>query len=119
MTLRQKTGLVISAATSGLIIWDVIAVSSAGSRATVSNVLLTVSYGHPVIPLFLGGLMTHLFWPGKTWWAGWIRVTIGALLLAGTAAAGFVAHLTIAPMIPLAIGMALGRLLVPQVRPSS
>jgi hypothetical protein len=104
----------ISAATAGLIIWDVIAVSVDGSRATVSNVLLAASYGHPVIPLFLGGLMTHLFWPGRAWGAGWVRVTVGALLLAGTAAAGFVAHLVIAPMFPLAIGMALGRLLVPQ-----
>lgn len=114
MTWRQKTGIAVSAATAGLIVWDIIAVSVAGSRGTISNFLLTGAYNHPAIPLFLGGLMTHLFWPGKTWGPGWMRVTIGALLLAGTIAAGFLAHLVIAPMFPLLIGMVLGRALVPQ-----
>lgn len=114
MTWRLRTGIVISAASALLIVWDIIAVSVSGSRATISNLLLTTSYGHPAIPLFLGGLMGHLFWPGKTWGPGVLRVILAACLLAGTIAAGFVAHLLIPPGIPFVFGVVLGRVFVPQ-----
>lgn len=114
MTWRTRTGIVVAAATLGLIVWDFIAVSVAGSRGTISNLLLTLAYGHPVIPLFLGGLMTHLFWPGRTWGPSWLRVLIGASLLIGTLTVGLMVTIVVPPAWPLAVGLVLGRVLVPQ-----
>lgn len=116
MTWRTRTGIVVGATSFGLIVWDFVAVSVAGSRGTISNLLLSLAYGHPVIPMFLGGLMTHLFWPGRTWGPGWLRVTIGAALLVFALAIGFMVPLTVPPAWPFAIGLVLGRVLVPQSR---
>jgi len=117
MTWRQRTGIVVAGATGGLIVWDFIAVSFAGSRGTISNLLLSLAYHHPVIPLFLGGLMTHLFWPGRTWGPGWLRVLIGAGLLLGALIVGLMVPIVVPPAWPLAIGLVLGRVLVPQSTP--
>jgi peptidoglycan/LPS O-acetylase OafA/YrhL len=114
MTWRKWTGVVVAAATTGLVLWDFIATGVAGSRGTISNPLLSLAYRHPVIPLFMGGLMTHLFWPGRTWGPGWLRVTTGALVLAFAAAAGLAVPIVVPPAWPLAVGLVIGRALVPQ-----
>lgn len=118
MTWRARTGLVITLVAVLLIVWDFAALSIDGSRATVSNVLLTLSYHHPAIPVFLGGLMTHLFWPGKTLGPGWLRVIIGAMLLVGLIVVGFlVPDLIVPPAASLLAGAVFGRVLVPQAEP--
>jgi hypothetical protein len=119
MSWRGWTGAVIVAATLGLILWDVFVVIVAGSPATISNLLLTTGTHHPAIPLFLGGLMGHLFWTGRTLGPGWLRVALGAVLLLATVACGVFLDLRIPPFLPLASGVLLGRALVPQRTPTT
>jgi len=118
MTWRGRTGIAVTGATAFLIVWDIIAVLDGGSRATISNLLLGLGYSNPVIPVFLGGLMSHLFWTGPTIGPGWLRVSLGALILGALTPLGLLGVVSEPPAISLAVGFLLGRLLVPQKAPS-
>lgn len=45
-------------------VWDVVAIAK-GSRETVSSVLHEWSLLYPVLPLAVGLLLGHIFWPNS------------------------------------------------------
>ena len=53
--------LVIAAIT----LWDLAAVNSGHTEATISQTLLEGSKKHPIIAFALGVLMGHLFWANR------------------------------------------------------
>lgn len=56
-------GLLLTCTACGL--WDVVVVSR-GSRDTVSNVLHEWSLMYPILPLAIGLLLGHIFWPNQS-----------------------------------------------------
>lgn len=48
---------------TGLICWDVFAYIHWGYTGTISYDVLTASLKHPLIPLLVGIVSGHLFWP--------------------------------------------------------
>ena len=59
--VRKVTIIVLVIALVLLLAYDVIAVIMGGTNATISWVLWTESHNYPVIPLFVGILIGHLF----------------------------------------------------------
>lgn len=57
------TAWVLVAVVALLIVWDVFAQLRWGYTGTISYDILTASKNHPLIPLSIGIVMGHLFWP--------------------------------------------------------
>jgi hypothetical protein len=45
------------------VIYDLIVMAISGREATISYDVLALSHQHPVIPLAVGIILGHLFWP--------------------------------------------------------
>lgn len=111
---RIATIVIIVCLTVVLSVYDIFAYLNEGKTGTISNVLLTYGQCYPVIPMFFGALMGHLFWPGRTIGPEKVRAVIGFGLLGLLAVAGFVVQMHI-PTLPVFIGgVLLGRALFPQ-----
>ena len=50
---------------SAIIIYDVYALIYGGTDASISHLIITWSYQHPILPFTMGIVMGHLFWRMK------------------------------------------------------
>jgi len=48
-----------------IIVIDIIAFTGWGDEATLSRVTLSTSINHPTVPLAVGFVLGHLFWPQR------------------------------------------------------
>lgn len=53
--------IVISVVVVG--VYDLLAYSQGGYGATISKVLMDAAYANPILPLVVGIVVGHLFWP--------------------------------------------------------
>lgn len=63
MSWRILTAALLVAFAVILIAYDVVAEIKGGNASTISQVLYNAALAEPVIPLAIGILMGHLFWP--------------------------------------------------------
>lgn len=63
MNWRSLTKLIMGLVIVALIIYDVIAYARGGYTATISAITLDMAHGMPLIPLAVGVVLGHLFWP--------------------------------------------------------
>ena len=56
------TGIIVMAAIFLLIIYDIYAYSQGGQEATLSFLIYSQSFEHPLIPFATGVLCGHFFW---------------------------------------------------------
>jgi hypothetical protein len=96
--------------------YDIWAFVQGGVGATISMVIATTSYNHPVVAWCGGVLTAHFFWPGEPA----IKSNKRYFLLVGTAVivglAGVIFSLDIIPIGPAIFGVCCGRLLWAQPR---
>ena len=60
--MRTATGVIMLAATGGLIVWDIIAVIRGGTQATISQIVRDQAIKRPMLPFAIGVLCGHWFW---------------------------------------------------------
>lgn len=63
MSAKAITGWLMFGVTVVLIAWDVVATLNKESGDTISEELLKVGHDHLMIPLMLGIIAGHVFWP--------------------------------------------------------
>jgi hypothetical protein len=67
--LLDRTPVILAVAIHMLVFvigaWDICALYSGRADATVSSVIGRWSHEMPVLPLFVGLLLGHLFWPRR------------------------------------------------------
>lgn len=63
MKAKQLTGGVVVGSIVALGAYDVWVFIEAGEPATISQIILSVAMGNPIVPFCFGVLMGHLFWP--------------------------------------------------------
>lgn len=61
MSVRKLTGAVVMATVVILSLYDVYAYIEGGTEGTISHLILSWSYSHPMVP-FIGGLLSGHFW---------------------------------------------------------
>ena len=114
--LITTTKLLIWIATTVIIGYDIVAMLYGGSEATISNVMgRGWAWQYATLPFVWGVLSGHLFWIAN----GEIKYYKARVILLGILGAGillldFVDVYDIMPIVPMIIGIPLGRLLFPQ-----
>lgn len=67
--LTMKVTLAIVIAVVVILAYDAVAVMNGGTEASISSLIITLSYKQPLVPAlvgwFIGLLMGHLFWRMK------------------------------------------------------
>lgn len=67
--ITQMVTLAIVLAVVIILIYDAYAISQGGTEASISSLIITLSYRQPLVPAlvgwFIGLLMGHLFWRMK------------------------------------------------------
>lgn len=61
--VKKVTLFVMSAASLGLVAWDIVAASNKARGDTISEILLENSKKVPILAVAWGVLTGHLFWP--------------------------------------------------------
>jgi hypothetical protein len=64
MNLLPVTTVLVLIVVALLIAYDIFAVWKGKPGSTISEVIRSVGYGHPMIPFALGVLIGHWFWTG-------------------------------------------------------
>ena len=62
---RAAWRLLVALVGTAVIVIDIVAFAGWGSEATLSRVVLSGSINHPSVPLAVGFVMGHLFWPQR------------------------------------------------------
>lgn len=113
--MRKVTAQVLWAIAGLLIVYDISAYSITGSRATISDVMLSWSMSKPGLPFAYGALAGHLFWPepfpGRS---GKAKIAGLAALLAIAGGLSFLSLPAYGPVILMIVGIPAGRFLWPQ-----
>lgn len=65
MTGTAKTKLFILITLGVIILFDIVAICTWGVDATISRIVLAWAQAFPLLPLGVGILIGHLFWPQK------------------------------------------------------
>jgi len=67
LTIKVTVGIVLAVVI--ILIYDAIAIMGGGTEASISSLIITLSYKQPLVPAlvgwFIGLLMGHLFWRMK------------------------------------------------------
>jgi hypothetical protein len=111
--MRVITTLLLCASAVGLIGWDVVVALNTVPGDTISELMQEVGYRVRAIPLALGVVMGHLFFPGKHERPAPAWLTLGIL---GVAVGSFdlAFPLKFSPAYPFAVGLPVGWALWPQ-----
>lgn len=62
MNIRKQTMIFVAVVIAAIIVYDIYAIVMGGTEASISHLLITWSYQHPVFPFVMGFTMGHLFW---------------------------------------------------------
>jgi hypothetical protein len=112
---KTLTIVFLIAATTFICLWDVFVATNPVKGDTVSEIVLAFSFKHWFLPLVLGVVCGHLFWPVVKVEDKWVRLivlwVIGALCFVLDLAEVFSG---IVPILPFLGGLVLGHLLWPQ-----
>jgi len=65
MSSKMKTVAVVLGAVGLLIGWDIWVYLDPPEGDTISEIALSTAKDHPVLPLLIGVLAGHLFWPQR------------------------------------------------------
>jgi heme/copper-type cytochrome/quinol oxidase subunit 2 len=63
MTMRVLLALILNSLLLGIGVWDVVAITRSRPEDTVSGLLYSWSLMYPILPLVIGVLIGHVFWP--------------------------------------------------------
>lgn len=63
MTTRRLTAIILLACISICVIWDVFVAWNPIPKDTISEETVAFVMNHPTVPLLVGFIMGHLFWP--------------------------------------------------------
>jgi len=61
--LKQWTTTIIALTIIFLVTWDVLAILYSSNESSISSIMYDFSRKHPIIPLAVGVLIGHFFWP--------------------------------------------------------
>jgi hypothetical protein len=64
--MKKITGLVLVVTIALLIIYDVIAIAKGGTEASISSVVIALSYKFPFFTFMSGVICGHLYWRMRT-----------------------------------------------------
>lgn len=62
---KKITIVLLLLCAAGLIGWDIYAAANSIKGDTISEVLLSSSINHPILPFAFGIIFGHLFWPQR------------------------------------------------------
>lgn len=113
---RKTTAILIAAAVIIIGGYDIYAFITGGVESTISMVMATTSYHHPVLS-WCGGILTaHFFWPGRPVIDSNLRyhILVGSIILLGFA--GLILTINIVPFWFAGAGVCCGRMLWAQPR---
>ena len=115
--LRKITGIFMVVALAVIIAWDAFVAAEPTKGDTISEIIRDYASGHPVIPVGIGVVAGHFFWPKKKringiWTAIWLSLVGFGLLFSG-----LVFDLRWPPMLPFIGGVCLGHMVWAQVGP--
>ena len=65
MDIRTVTKIVLAVVVAALVVWDIVVATTPPPADTISEVVLAFARNHPVVPLIVGILCGHLFWPQR------------------------------------------------------
>ena len=107
LTRRVTIGLL--AGTLALLIgWDVYVATNEVGGDTISEITLGWSRRVWTMPLGVGVVCGHLFWPSARPQRVWVTVALLSVLAAVSVAIDVVGHPPVMPAIPFAIGVLIG-----------
>lgn len=113
---KTLTKVIVVAVCLALIVYDIIIVLEPSPGDTISEVIKAWANRIHFIPLATGVLMGHLFWNVRASYISykmariWVLAAIGALSLT----VDMLSLFHVQPVLPLVVGVLLGRLLWPQ-----
>ena len=113
---KWMTTVVVLAVTGALVIYDIAILVEPTPGDTISEILGSTAWRHPVIAWGWGALGGHLFWHMTSPISHkWVRLSILILVTSSLLVAGVAAILPmINPGLPLVLGIPAGRLGWPQ-----
>lgn len=119
-TIITITKVFIWVVLSIIIVWDVIALSMGGGQATISGIMgKGWSYQHSTLPLAWGVVTGHLFWitRGTIQWQVFRIIALVAVAGASLMSDFLFDFYDVTPILPVVLGVPVGRLLWPQSWP--
>lgn len=63
--MRNKTLIFIVTTLLAITLWDLYAINGGGKEASISHMLIELSYEYPSVSFLIGFVMGHLFWRMK------------------------------------------------------
>lgn len=62
MNWKRITAIFVGVSLVVILGYDLLAIMQGGNEATISHLVITLSYQYPPIPFLVGFVMGHLFW---------------------------------------------------------